>query len=96
MPSTMRRSPRATSVAVDEDTSVTVNVLGNDGDVDGDTLAVTGASAGHGTVTVNGDGSLTYKGDANFNGTDTITYSISDGKGGTASCHRGGDGQCRQ
>jgi VCBS repeat-containing protein len=73
------------SVSVDEDTAVTVNVLGNDSDVDHDTLAVTGASAGHGTVTVNGDGSLTYKGDANFNGTDTITYSISDGNGGKAS-----------
>ncbi|MFM9841835.1 MAG: Ig-like domain-containing protein [Dongiaceae bacterium] len=73
------------AASVDEDNSVTVNVLGNDGDVDGDTLSVTGASAGHGTVTVNGDGSLTYKGDANFNGTDTITYSISDGNGGASS-----------
>ncbi|HVR67840.1 MAG TPA: tandem-95 repeat protein, partial [Verrucomicrobiae bacterium] len=73
------------SVSVNEDTAVTVNVLGNDSDVDLDTLAVTGASAGHGTVTVNSDGSLTYKGDANFNGTDSITYSISDGHGGTAS-----------
>jgi VCBS repeat-containing protein len=73
------------SATVDEDTSVTVNVLGNDSDADGDTLSVTGASAGHGTVTVNEDGSLTYKGDANFNGTDTINYTVSDGKGGTAS-----------
>ena len=70
--------------SVNEDTAVTVNVLGNDSDVDGDKLSVTGASAGHGTVTVNADGTLTYKGDANFNGNDTITYSISDGKGGSA------------
>ncbi|HVR66437.1 MAG TPA: cadherin-like domain-containing protein, partial [Verrucomicrobiae bacterium] len=71
--------------ATNEDTAVTVNVLGNDSDVDGDKLSVTAASAGHGTVTVNADGTLTYKGDANFNGNDTITYSISDGHGGTAS-----------
>ncbi len=76
---------KSDAASVDEDSSVTINVLGNDGDVDGDALSVTGASAAHGTVTVNGDGTLTYKGDANFNGSDTITYSIGDGKGGSSS-----------
>jgi Ca2+-binding RTX toxin-like protein len=67
-----------------EDTAVTIAVLDNDSDVDGDSLAVIGAFAGKGTVTINGDGTLTYLADANFNGTDTIAYSVSDGKGGTA------------
>ena len=75
----------ADSVTTNEDTAVTVAVLGNDGDIDGDTLTVTGASAGHGQVGVNSDGTLTYTPDANYNGGDTITYTISDGKGGTAS-----------
>src|SRR5690606_7402348 len=68
----------------DEDTPLNnINVLGNDTDVDGDTLTVTSASADNGSVTINGDGTLNYIPDANFNGTDTITYEISDGNGGT-------------
>ena len=73
------------SAQTNEDTSVTVNVLGNDGDADGDKLTVTGASAGHGTVVVNADGTLTYTPNANYSGGDTITYSVSDGKGGSDS-----------
>lgn len=65
-----------------EDTPVTVNVLGNDSDVDGDPLTVTAANAANGSVTINPDGTLRYTPNANFNGTDTISYTISDGKGG--------------
>ncbi|MGM3161912.1 Ig-like domain-containing protein, partial [Dickeya undicola] len=54
-----------------EDTPVTVNVLANDSDVDGDTLTVTAASAGHGTVVINANGTLTYTPAANYNGSDT-------------------------
>ena len=61
-----------------------IDVLGNDTDVEGDTLSVTGASALNGTVTVNGDGTLNYTPNLNFNGTDTISYDIADGNGGTA------------
>ncbi|KEA50941.1 hypothetical protein DT73_20550, partial [Mangrovibacter sp. MFB070] len=68
-----------------EDTPVTVNVLGAASDVDGDPLSVTTASAGHGTVTINPDGTLTYRPAPNFNGTDTLTWMVSDGKGGFAS-----------
>ena len=28
---------------------------------------------------VNADGTLTYRGDANYNGTDVVTYTVSDG-----------------
>ncbi|MCH1928635.1 tandem-95 repeat protein [Shewanella sp. A25] len=63
---------------------VTVNVLGNDIDADGDALTVTSAIASSGQVSINPDGSLRFTPDVDFNGTVTITYIISDGKGGTA------------
>ena len=64
---------------------VTVDVLANDSDPEGNGLSVTGASALHGCVVINEDGTLTYTPDANYHGGDTITYTISDGEGGTAS-----------
>jgi large repetitive protein len=67
-----------------EDTLVNITVLGNDSDADGDTLTVTSASAPNGTVVINPDGTLDYTPNANFTGTDVITYQISDGQGGTS------------
>ncbi|MGH6932394.1 MAG: cadherin-like domain-containing protein, partial [Dongiaceae bacterium] len=71
------------AASTDEDTPVTITVLANDTDVDGDPLTVSGASAGNGSVVINPDGTLGYTPNAEFNGTDTITYTISDGNGGT-------------
>ncbi len=71
------------TTTTDEDTSVTIPVLSNDSDVDGDDLTVTDATAPNGTVTINPDGTVTYTPDPDFNGTDTITYTIDDGNGGT-------------
>uniref|UniRef100_UPI0021DA78A7 retention module-containing protein n=1 Tax=Pseudomonas sp. RIT-PI-AD TaxID=3035294 RepID=UPI0021DA78A7 len=65
-------------------TPVTIDVLRNDSDVDGDPLTLTGASAANGSVTVNPDGSLSYTPNDGFSGTDTITYGVADGQGGTA------------
>ena len=71
-----------------EDTALSnIDVLGNDTDVDivtnGQVLSVSGTpTALHGTVTVNPDGTLRYTPDANYNGADTITYTVSDGNGG--------------
>uniref|UniRef100_UPI001C44CF50 tandem-95 repeat protein n=1 Tax=Pseudomonas sp. RW407 TaxID=2202894 RepID=UPI001C44CF50 len=76
---------KADSASTQEDKPVTLNVLANDSDVDGDTLSVTSASATNGSVTLNSDGTLTYTPKANFSGSDTISYTISDGHGGTAS-----------
>ncbi|AYC33939.1 retention module-containing protein [Pseudomonas cavernae] len=73
------------SASTAEDTPVTIDVLGNDSDVDGNPLSVSGASASHGTVTINANGSLVYTPNANYVGSDTITYSIDDGQGGSAS-----------
>ena len=73
------------AATVAEDSGPTnINVLGNDIDPDGDNLTVTSASAPNGTVNINADGTLSYTPNANFNGTDIITYAISDGEGGTS------------
>ena len=46
----------------------------------GDTLtAVVVTADGHGTLTLNANGSFTYTPDANFNGTDSFTYKANDG-----------------
>ena len=65
-------------------TPVTINVLANDSDPDGNPLTITAATQGtHGTVTTNGT-TVTYTPAATFAGTDNFSYTISDGKGGTA------------
>ncbi|RMH29679.1 MAG: tandem-95 repeat protein, partial [Planctomycetota bacterium] len=71
------------SATTDEDTPVTVDVLGNDSDPDGDPLTVTAASSPDGTVTINPDGTLTFTPDENFTGDATISYTVDDGNGGT-------------
>jgi hypothetical protein len=64
--------------------AVTVNLLANDTDADGDTLSVTANTApANGTVTRTG-GSATYTPAAGFSGTNSFSYTISDGKGGSA------------
>jgi VCBS repeat-containing protein len=65
-------------------TAVTVNVLNNDTDPDGDALTVSAIGApAHGSVSNNGT-SITYTPTAGYTGSDTFTYTVGDGKGGTA------------
>ncbi|QSX41005.1 Ig-like domain-containing protein [Shewanella cyperi] len=64
--------------------SVVIDVLANDSDPDADALTVTAASAMHGIVVINADNSLTYTPTVGYDGTDTVSYSISDGDGGEA------------
>ncbi|MEJ2142438.1 MAG: Ig-like domain-containing protein [Gammaproteobacteria bacterium] len=75
----------ADSSSTNEDTAVTTgNVLSNDTDTEGDTLSISAAdatSANGGTVTNNGDGTFTYTPAANFNGSDSFDYTVSDGNG---------------
>ena len=63
----------------DEDTALTGNVLGNDDDVDNDTLTAALVGAPLAGLTFNADGSFTYTPAADFNGTVTFTYRASDG-----------------
>ena len=63
-----------------EDASVTIGVLGNDSDPDGDAPSVVSVSQpANGTVVVNADGTVTYTPAPDFSGTDTFTYVASDG-----------------
>ena len=66
-----------------ENTAVTIDVLNNDSDPDGDTLTVDSVTQGtHGSV-INNDSDVTYTPDSGFGGTDSFTYTVSDGNGGT-------------
>jgi subtilisin family serine protease/methionine-rich copper-binding protein CopC len=67
-----------------EDSAVTVNVLANDADPDGDTLTVDSATQGaHGAVVINPDGTITYTPVADYFGPDSFTYTVRDGSGET-------------
>jgi subtilisin family serine protease len=78
-------------IAVDD--SITTNqdvasaprdVLANDTDADGDALEITESTNGaHGTVSCDAGGSCTYTPQPDFNGTDSFTYTVSDGNGGS-------------
>ena len=73
----------AGSLSGDEDTALSGSVAATDVDGDALTFAIgTGAANGAAVVASNGD--VTYTPDADFNGTDSFTYTVSDGNGGTA------------
>ncbi|EPZ1266509.1 tandem-95 repeat protein [Vibrio parahaemolyticus] len=64
-----------------EDTAVTIDVLPNDTDIDGDTLRIDSASvpSDQGTVEIV-DGKLVFTPAENFNGDAEITYTVTDGQ----------------
>ncbi|MEO6118548.1 MAG: retention module-containing protein, partial [Methylotenera sp.] len=72
------------SNSTNEDTAVT-GTLATGTDVDGDTVSIAAASVGTftttqgGTIVVLANGSYTYTPAADFNGTDSFAYSITDG-----------------
>ncbi|MEU4239208.1 Ig-like domain-containing protein [Actinoplanes sp. NPDC026619] len=70
---------RADAAATDTNMAVVIAVLANDDDPNGDTIALDAAgTGGHGQVTDNHDGTLTYTPAAGFYGTDSFLYSIHD------------------
>jgi len=72
------------SKTTNEDVAVDIDVLANDSDLDGDTISIQSfTQPTSGTVTQNPDGTLKYTPDDDFNGTDSFTYTITDGNGGT-------------
>ncbi len=66
----------------DEDTPVTIDVLANDSDVDGDSLSVASVTQPVNGLVTSGGTNVSYTPNADFNGTDTFTYTIDDGAGG--------------
>lgn len=66
------------TATLDEDGVITISVLNNDSDQDGDELTITEATATNGTVNISGS-ELVYRPFENYNGTDTIIYTVSDG-----------------
>ncbi|GLQ32120.1 tandem-95 repeat protein [Litoribrevibacter albus] len=71
----------ADTVQTDEDTAVSIAVLDNDSDSDGtidvSTIAVV-VDPSNGTVTALSDGSFTYMPNADYNGSDSFTYTVKD------------------
>ncbi|WP_419239690.1 retention module-containing protein [Photobacterium leiognathi] len=79
------------SFTTDEDTSITVDLIKNDHDVDGDTLTVkeingtllTGGEqtvvVDHGKIVIAHDGDMTFVPNKDYNGTVDVNYTITDG-----------------
>jgi len=78
--------PTADSYGVAEDATLVIDapgVLGNDVDVDGNSLTVAlGTPPVHGTLMLVANGSFTYVPFTDFNGSDVFIYNVSDGQGG--------------
>ena len=81
-------------LSIVEDTPTTVDLLGNDGNPDGDDLTITeinGIAVTVGVpatlpsgavVTLNSDNTVSYNPVTDYNGPDSFTYTVSDGQGG--------------
>lgn len=75
----------ADSATTREDTPVNLEVAANDTDVDGESLAAASiAQPGLGSAVIEANGTVTYTPPANYAGSDSFTYVVSDGQGGTA------------
>src|SRR5207302_893480 len=68
-----------------EDSGATLDVVVNDSDVDGDTLAVASVTQpAHGTAAITGLHQVSYTPAPDYNGADGFRYTIDDGHGGQA------------
>ncbi|MFQ3197894.1 MAG: hypothetical protein ACI81A_001614, partial [Paraglaciecola sp.] len=72
------------SANTDDRSAITITVLTNDSDADGDSLTIVSATVDEGSVTVNDDMTLTYRPASGFFGIATISYTIDDGQGDQA------------
>lgn len=62
-----------------------MDLKANDVDLDDDPVAVTAVRPGTGgTLTLNQDGTWSYTPNPDFNGADSLTYTISDGRAASA------------
>ncbi len=60
-----------------EDTPITINVLANDSDIEGDAFSITSnTDPVHGSVVLNADQTFTYTPELNYYGTDSFKYTV--------------------
>ena len=77
-------SPTGSNATASGDEDTLISGMLSAADVDGDQLQYTLESeVSNGAITINADGSYDYTPDADFYGTDSFTYRVSDGNGGT-------------
>lgn len=68
--------------------SVNINVIGNDTDPEKDALTVSAVgSASHGVVTINTDGTVKYTPTTDYSGADSFSYTISDNNGNSSTAN---------
>ncbi|MEM7237245.1 MAG: Ig-like domain-containing protein [Pseudomonadota bacterium] len=68
------------SATTSEGNAVIIDLLGNDEDIDGDSLSIQSIEdPANGSVVDNGNGTITYTPDAEFSGEEVFDYTISDG-----------------
>jgi hypothetical protein len=73
-----------TASAVQHD-PIDIDVLTNDIDVDGDALTLVSVTRpSSGTAKIRPDGKIRYRPRGGFSGTDSFTYTVSDGNGGVS------------
>ncbi len=73
-------------VSVSKNAALDIDVLANDADADGDPLKVNAVTTpANGTAVVNSNGTVKYTSRTNFIGTDTFSYTVGDGRGGSTS-----------
>ncbi|MGB1252366.1 MAG: cadherin-like domain-containing protein [Candidatus Promineifilaceae bacterium] len=65
---------------IDEDSTLMIDLVGNDLDAEGDALTISAiGTVANGTMTFDSATTVTYTPTLNFNGTETLTYTVSDG-----------------
>ena len=93
------------TVSIDKNEAVTINVLDNDIDNEGNGIKITAITqASNGNVTINSDGkSVYYKPNTDYLGTDSFSYTITDASGDSSTAtvnitiedpYNGGDSCC--
>jgi len=83
---TVNNNPVAVNdnATTNEGTTITIDLVSNDSDIDGDMLTVTSVdntSANGNMIVNNGNGTITYTPASGFSGNDNFSYTVSDGNG---------------
>ena len=72
----------SSSLTIDEDEVGSIDLSSYISDIDSNNLQISNLTANNGSVTLNGT-TITYTPNSNYNGEDTISYTVNDGDGGS-------------